>query len=545
MDLDINNYNHYDLERFLGLHTPYTNSNIEERAYHIRELLLSSGHVNKQFKAQLVLFIDKAKEKLRNECVRVDQDLKRTYSRIPSSIPKQVRILENKENTHAHIAAAAVSASASAAITTIRALEPDTHQHSLLIQTPKTEILYEETSQIPRPFRVLNPNEKRITTKLICIDTLFRENYANTKSSDFNYKLNTHVPNVVSMNLTSIEIPFFWYTISAENFNNILYITISNLQYQLETIQTSSTQYKIVVPDGNYTAAQITQVITNIFQAPYIDPSTSHISTDSPYATADSGNTTTINALNCLICTYDQINLKTIIRVCDPLIDQQTITNSLIYPFTAENTPFFNQTFGGYDNVTNVFYSPNMTILVELIDLSTVPPSSKIPPFYRSLGWTLGFRNHSYLINQLAQNMSFTSNINYPNLATSASTYVVVNLFKGFLASEAAYGANVDNYIFIAIDDFHNNYPSDTVCMINSFNKSLVGKNIIGRVTLSQNFNQVILDNNSDIVFKKREYFGPVSIEKLHISLINRYGDIIAINNQDFSLTLELKQVYS
>jgi hypothetical protein len=37
---------------------------------------------------------------------------------------------------------------------------------------------------------------------------------------------------------------------------------------------------------------------------------------------------------------------------------------------------------------------------------------------------------------------------------------------------------------------------------------------------------------------------GPVSIEKLKINLINRYGEIIDLNSNNFSFTLELTKLY-
>jgi len=37
---------------------------------------------------------------------------------------------------------------------------------------------------------------------------------------------------------------------------------------------------------------------------------------------------------------------------------------------------------------------------------------------------------------------------------------------------------------------------------------------------------------------------GPVTIEKLKISLINRYGEPIDLNMNDFSFTLEFTEMY-
>ena len=50
--------------------------------------------------------------------------------------------------------------------------------------------------------------------------------------------------------------------------------------------------------------------------------------------------------------------------------------------------------------------------------------------------------------------------------------------------------------------------------------------------------------NQSDKIFRQRDYLGPVTIRKLNIRLLNRFGDPIDINNNDFSMALELKVLY-
>ena len=189
------------------------------------------------------------------------------------------------------------------------------------------------------------------------------------------------------------------------------------------------------------------------------------------------------------------------------------------------------------------------------------PTSAPATVFYRSLGWTLGFRNPHYTVsgggggggggvaevvtpdtNKKKSSSSFV----HTSVVESINTGLAVQqtVFQAYLASEAPFGSNIDNYVFVAVEDFQNNYASNTVCMVNAYTKSQMGKNIIGRITLAQGFNSIIVENNADLMFRKREYFGPVNIDKLTISLINRYGEILRLNS-DFSLTLELKVLYS
>ena len=54
----------------------------------------------------------------------------------------------------------------------------------------------------------------------------------------------------------------------------------------------------------------------------------------------------------------------------------------------------------------------------------------------------------------------------------------------------------------------------------------------------------ICFDNGADFIEKKREYFGPVNIQKLKIQLLNQYGEILNLNCMDFSFSLELEVAY-
>ena len=147
----------------------------------------------------------------------------------------------------------------------------------------------------------------------------------------------------------------------------------------------------------------------------------------------------------------------------------------------------------------------------------------------------LGFRNPCYIIT------SANSYICYSTCSKITANLTII--YQGYLKSESSFGSATDNYIFIEVDDYHNNFPTDTIVSMNT--DSYLGKNIIARITLTSGTNTIITDNGADQIYKKREYFGPVKIEKLHIRLLNRFGNVINFNQNDFSFALELKQIYS
>ena len=42
----------------------------------------------------------------------------------------------------------------------------------------------------------------------------------------------------------------------------------------------------------------------------------------------------------------------------------------------------------------------------------------------------------------------------------------------------------------------------------------------------------------------KRDYFGPVNISKIKVRLIDHFGEVVDLNNSDYSFTLKVEQLY-
>ena len=137
---------------------------------------------------------------------------------------------------------------------------------------------------------------------------------------------------------------------------------------------------------------------------------------------------------------------------------------------------------------------------------------------YQTMGWNLGFRKESY------------TSIKIGNVWT--------------IISEYSYGAAFDNYLFLEIDDFQRNFITDSIISVIKPNKGYIGKNIIARIPFSTSYN-IINSNDSNCLFKAREYLGPVRLEKLRIRLLNRFGEVISMNQNDYSIMIEFVQLFS
>ena len=416
LDLEITNYKLSDLETFFKLPPNYTDEIVKEHEESIKSKILNSDELSKENKNNIATFLSKARQLLIN---------------------KQAPVIK--------------------------------HEDPPIILTKHEEFIPSE----------LNPLEKRTTTKTLCVDTLFRENYSTTKSTDYIYKLPVYINNVVSMQLTSFEFPNMINIFSSENNSNTFEIGVYNVntgEYDSSGDQIlSDVSYTIIIPDGNYMSNTFQTILNNIFQ-----------STDSiglKFLKAEVG-----------------LQTNTIIRVNNTDIDK------------IGNFPY---------DLSDNFYSPDFYFQLNF--------AIENKPLYKTAGWMMGFREETYTI---------TQDNYYVSLIDSLTPIV----YEGYLISESSYGSTMDNYMFLEIDDYHNNFPTNTFVSTNT--NSYIGKNILARIVLTSGANTIITDNASDCIFKKREYFGPIKLEKFRIRILNRFGEVIQLKQNDYSFVLELKQMY-
>ena len=217
LDLDIRNYSINDLEKFFQLTSGYGVSDIEYKETQMREILLKTGHVKKQFKGDLIDFLTKAKEWL--------IFVKCGPAKKPTTLPVEPRLDKTEYK------------------------EPDIKREDELIS--RTPAPYINTFASDYHIGTLNPLATRTIKRCLTIDTRFRDNFYNTQSSDFTFQLPLKINKVVSMQLSSLEIPIAFYGISSHYGNSHIWIEI---EYDISgEVFVDSRVFQI--EDGNYNAA--------------------------------------------------------------------------------------------------------------------------------------------------------------------------------------------------------------------------------------------------------------------------------------------------
>jgi hypothetical protein len=130
--------------------------------------------------------------------------------------------------------------------------------------------------------------------------------------------------------------------------------------------------------------------------------------------------------------------------------------------------------------------------------------------FNSTLGWTIGFRNVEY-----------SCSTNY--------------------TTEGIYNSVASDYIFFVLNDFNHSQSQNILAM---YSKSYIGNNILAMIPLTSHSFHICFDSGADFIEKKREYFGPVNLQRLKIELRNQYGELLDLNNMDFSFSLEVELGY-
>jgi hypothetical protein len=128
-----------------------------------------------------------------------------------------------------------------------------------------------------------------------------------------------------------------------------------------------------------------------------------------------------------------------------------------------------------------------------------------------SAGWLLGFRLSKYL-----------------------------DIYEN-ICSEGLFDGSGDKYIYFILNDYqYNTNSTNVVC----FDKSSMEENILAKIPMINGKLSFIIDDNNNPLTKTRKYNGPVNIRKIHIKILDKFGNVIDLNNMDFSFTLEMEVLY-
>lgn len=421
-DLDINNYTITDIEKLFGLSkgnnfNEYTIKDINEKVKNLKNKIKSSDNISSELKNRILHFMDNAKNILIFSINKLNNNNLEEKNKLKSITNSNRNIVEHDNKTYS----------------------------------------YTDNSEYYSG--IINPLNKRIISNYLLIDSKFRDNYDITTSSNFMIQLPTRMTNVVSMQLTSFEIPVSFYGISSNYGNNIFEIVVNYLNDETNLMTEKKT---IIVPDGNYNPFYFMQIINNL-----ISPRD------------ENGN----------------------------LIDENDIFGyiSITLDLTEDYSGNGHTTFSTSGDKASLIQSFELNFIKSYQCNDTkLPLSSRI-------GYNLGFIKENY---------------------KDSTIYT----------SEMIIEPATLRYFYLAINDYNNNTNNQFIPVYK--NSTTFNSSIIAKISVKGSYFSILMDNDLNITTEPRSYFGPVTIQKLHISLLDDHGRLMDMTHGNFSFTLLVKRIY-
>lgn len=371
------------------------------------------------------------------------------------------------------------------------------HDSTVVVQPNVQEQI--EVFNNPVPTGILNKIRRRTVKHIFSIDTEFRNDPNINNPSDFTYYLPMSINNVISMKLCAAEIPNTWYHI--DNYTNIFYIKVTT-----NTVDPTGTnaqfgnfkdgvEFKITIPIGNWAASTLSSKIRLYFDK--------------------------TPGLRWLYFGINNQDGKCYIRYK-----------------TNDEITILNDTYGFTNTLSELSTAPN-DYVYEIMVKDTDTIDSKQPIYFQdSILYTLGFNRNYYKVD--SDNVYDIDNTIIYN-TTQYNEWD--NTYSGMLKTERIFGQNKISYLFISINDYAGN-SKDTI--ISGYEREhYLSKDILARIQVKFGSFSSIMDNNGDNIYKQRDYFGPVKIERLHIKIMDKYGRHINLNDSNYSLAFEFEQLYS
>lgn len=251
-DLNINNYETNDLLKLLNISPNYTLDIVENKVRNYCETIKNDRTISINSKKDILYFFNDVKIKLLQTIELPDND----YNHQRKNAKNSANLINNNTITKNISTNNIFSDTKIDYDITEEENNEDTTNHPI-VNKPFTNFIYSNPSMAFDG--IINPLERRVITKVISLDSRFRENYCSTNSNNFPIELNSPLQNVISMKLVALELPRMWYSISNAFGNNVMEIELYNMKDYANNTQ------KIIIPNGNYSNETLVMMLNNYF----------------------------------------------------------------------------------------------------------------------------------------------------------------------------------------------------------------------------------------------------------------------------------------
>ena len=202
---------------------------------------------------------------------------------------------------------------------------------------------------------------------------------------------------------------------------------------------------------------------------------------------------------------------QTTIIIDDGQYDAGDLVTEVNTKLGAAGAPFSDISIGISTSNVATFTNANANPCTLTFDKSdcTSPSSSLASKF----GWKVGFRLNEYEIEGSG----------------------------GTQSGEAIVTLYLPRYLYFIVDEFSNANPYSFFGLLQ--NSQISSQQILARMTIPTTFvngELRILDQNQFMVTDVRKYSNEINIQRLHVSIVDEFGNVIDLNGADFSFCLKL-----
>jgi hypothetical protein len=435
------------------------------------------------------------------------------------------------------------------------------------------QIATTDTFSLPVKQDSLNPNLKNTYTRLINLDSQFRQytNGTNSTATDYTLDLSDTLKNALRIKLYSYQIPFSWYIIDSAYGNNCFWIVDPS----------SNNAIPIVVPPGNYNQSGFQSQLNTSFQnAGFSTPSVG-----APY-NLPANNPVYYNSNNGIIALflYDG-------SYNDPagIFQSFTITSDtsiVFYDFTgilqcgvkckSSINHYFNNTLGwlmGY-KLPYISIDPSGNFASSILDLNG--------PKYLIL--TLDDFNQNHVNNSLVSISQYSNVLKIPSYYSPDLPYTCLSPEQqqnnlASLVNQVVVQSVIDNQTpnaqngLLIAGKYEDDYTSTQLVLpsaprtltqaqiytINEINKNK--NNLTNYLTKAPTTSDILaivpiktsvtlpvgsllVEYSGPLQDNHRNYFGPVNIERMAVKLLDDKGNILNLNGNDWCFTLVCECLY-
>jgi hypothetical protein len=382
----------------------------------------------------------------------------------------------------------------------------------------------------------LNPVLKNITSRIVMLDSTYRQNIVPynspvSSSTDYTLDLSDTLKDTLSIKLSSVQIPFTWYNY-ADYLGNTCFMYVTSATPFPDNDLNLSVMHQFRIVNGSYTSSStLLTALNSVTPAP---PFSFSIVNNSFKITNNSGNYVRI-------VFYNGNNPTMSCGSNTGCNFPSKLDNNLGW-----NLGFRSSNIGGVELALAYDLGPSGSIPPTLKDSVTASvPYCNIGPNYFLLVVDDFNQNH---LNQGLVNIDDTdTTLNPPSYINADINYACFNTDEGFNSPYPVYIPNAPARLTQAQLYSANQILENRRNTTNIRTPGPTTTDVLAVIPLKVgglSFGDKYIEFGSSLLQNERVYFGPVNISRMRVTLRDDKGNVVNLNGADWSFSLISTHLY-